>query len=141
MSPSGRRILLVDDEPAIIKVIGKRLETRGFEVFTAIDGEEALTKAKLSKPNAIILDLMLPKRSGFEVCATLKKDPTTRHIPIIIFTGKGQVMDERLCRELGADAYINKAQQSHVLVEQLEALLGQVLTDTSSTSRGLESTP
>ena len=119
-----RRVLLVDDERDIVKFIGKGLEVAGYEVLTALDGEEALTKAALGRPEVIILDLMLPKRSGFELCALLKKDPQLRTVPIIIFTGKGGEMDERLCRELGADAYLTKPHTSSALIEQIEALLG-----------------
>ncbi len=122
------RVLLVDDEPAILKTIGKRLELSGYEVITAADGEEALTKAKFGSPEVIILDLMLSKMNGMEVCATLKQDPQYRHIPIIIFTARGREVDEKLCRECGADAYITKAQHSKVLIEQIDGLLARVLT-------------
>ncbi len=121
------RVLLVDDEPAILKTISKRLELTGYEVITATDGEEGLNQAKLSGPQVIILDLMLPKITGMEVCATLKQDPLHRHIPIIIFTARGGEMDEKLCRECGADAYITKAQQSKALIEQIDILLTRVL--------------
>ena len=100
----------------------------GYEVLTAMDGEEGLTKARLGNPNVIILDLMLPRRSGFEVCAALKEDPRYQQIPSIIFTGKGQEMDERLCRELGANAYLSKPNQAKALIEQIEAVLGSTLS-------------
>ena len=119
-----QRVLLVDDEPSIIKIIGKGLQVAGYEVVTAMDGEEAMTKAQLANPDVILLDLMLPKKSGFEVCAALKKDPHYARIPIIIFTGKGQEMDEKLCRELGADAYLSKPHGAKALIEQIEAILG-----------------
>ena len=124
-----QRVLLVDDEASIIKVVGKGLQVAGYEVVTAMDGEEAMAKAQLANPDVILLDLMLPKKSGFEVCAALKKDPRYAKIPIIIFTGKGQEMDEKLCRELGADAYITKPHASKALIEQIEALLANVLPD------------
>ena len=119
-----QRVLLVDDEPSIIKIIGKGLQVAGYEVVTAMDGEEAMTKAQLANPDVILLDLMLPKKSGFEVCAALKKDPRYARIPIIIFTGKGQEMDEKLCRELGANAYLSKPHGAKALIEQIEAILG-----------------
>jgi len=127
MAGERRRVLLVDDEPSIVKVVGKRLELAGFEVLVAMDGREALSKAKLGRPDAIILDLMLPNVSGLEVCAALKGDPTSQRIPVIIFTGKGQELDEKLCRECGADAYISKSHRPAELIEQLEALLGRTL--------------
>ena len=128
MDNGKRRILLVDDEPSIIKVVGKRLELAGFEVVVAVDGQEALAKARLAHPDAIILDLMLPKMSGLEVCAALKEDQRYCRIPIIIFTGKGQdLIDEKLCRECKADAYLNKSRRTSELIEQVEALLGRAL--------------
>ena len=125
-----RRVLLVDDEPSIIKVVGRRLEIAGYEVLTAMDGDEGLTKARLGNPDVIVLDLMMPKINGFEVCAALKKDPKYQQIPVIIFTGKGRLMDEQLCRECGANAYITKPHKPQELIEQIEALLAHVLPET-----------
>ena len=119
-----QRVLLVDDDASIIKVVGKGLQVAGYEVVTAMDGEEAMTKAQLVNPDVILLDLMLPKKSGFEVCAALKKNPSYAKIPIIIFTGKGQEMDEKICRELGANAYLSKPHGTKALIEQIEAILG-----------------
>ena len=127
MAEGKLRGLLVDDEPSIIKMVGKRLEVSGYEVVTASDGEDGLTKARLGRPDVVILDLMLPKMNGMEVCATLKQDHAYKHIPVIIFTARRQEMDEKLCRECGADAYITKAQQSKALLEQVEALLGRLV--------------
>ena len=129
-----RRILLVEDEPDIIKTVGKRLEISGYEVLVAMDGEQGLEKAKLGQVDIIILDLMLPKMSGYDVCKTLKMDTKYKHIPIIIFTGKGQDMDERVCRELGANAYIDKPRSGTALIEQIEALLGSVMPPKDSTT-------
>jgi two-component system phosphate regulon response regulator PhoB len=92
-----------------------------------MNGKDGLTKAQLGSPDVIILDLMMPEMSGFEVCAALKKDERYSRIPIIIFTGKGQEMDERLCRELGAEAYITKPHDAETLLEQIEVLLAKVL--------------
>ena len=121
---AGRRVLLVDDEPTIVKMVGKRLELAGYDVLVAMDGEDAIAKAQLGHPDIVLLDLMLPKKSGFEVCAAIRRDPALHNIPVIIFTGKGQEMDERLCREIGASAYITKPHGSKALLEQIEALLG-----------------
>ncbi len=127
MAEGKLRVLLVDDEPSIVKMVGKRLEGAGYEVVTAADGEDGLTKARLGRPDVVILDLMLPKMNGMEICAALKQDAAYRHIPVIIFTARRQEMDEKLCRECGADAYITKAQQSKALLEQVEALLGRIV--------------
>lgn len=131
--PNGkRRILIIDDEPSILKILTRRLELAGYEVFTAADGQEGLGKARAGAPDLILLDLMLPKLSDFDVCATLKEDDRYRGIPVIILTAKGQSQDEQICREAGADAYLNKAATSSVILKQIEALLGRMLPPTAA---------
>jgi DNA-binding response OmpR family regulator len=89
----------------------------------AIDGEEGLNKARSEAPDLIVLDLMLPKMSGLKVCATLKQDPQHQKTPIIIFTGKDQVVNQDTCRKSGADAYIPKALGATVLLAEINSLL------------------
>ena len=125
MSDGRPRLLLVDDEPNIVKMVGKRLEVEGFDVLVAVDGQEALEKATTENPNLIILDLMLPKLNGYEVCARLKQDERYRRIPIVIFSGKGQEDDVRHGYECGADAYVTKGDGKAVLVQKVKALLAR----------------
>ena len=120
---SKPRILLVDDEPSIIMMVGKRLEVSGFEVLTARDGQEGLTKAQTETPDLIILDLMLPQLNGFEVCTTLKQDPRYQQIPIVLFSAKTQQKDEDLGRQCGADAYVRKPFKAEELLETIRMLL------------------
>ena len=122
MTDQGR-ILLVDDEPSIVKMVGKRLAVEGFEVLVAMDGQEALKKAQMESPQLIILDLMLPKLNGYEVCTMLKQDARYQKIPIIMFSAKAQEKDERLGLECGANAYVRKPFQAKELLEQVRALL------------------
>lgn len=117
------RILLVDDEPSIIKMVGKRLEVEGFTVLLAMDGQEALAKAQAESPDLIILDLMLPKLNGYEVCSRLKQDPASRRIPVVLFTAKAYEKDEQLGMSCGADAYIRKPFQAQELMERIRTLL------------------
>ena len=117
------RILLVDDEISLVKMVGKRLEMGGFEVVVAMDGEEALAKAQSERPDLIILDLMLPKLTGFEVCKRLKQDPVLKHIPIVIFTAKAQEKDEQLAMSYGANAYIRKPFRADELFTTIRTLL------------------
>jgi len=119
------KILLVDDEQSIIKMVGKRLETAGFEVVTALDGEAALQRAKTERPSLVVLDLMLPKLSGLKVCSTLKHDQLYQHIPVIIFTGKDQDVDRAACTESGADGYVPKALGVNVLLTEIQTLLAK----------------
>ena len=125
MSERTSRLLLVDDEPHIIKALKVRLEASGFQVVIALNGDEALTLAFAERPDLIILDLMLPTISGFEVCEQLKRDLRSKHIPVIIYSGRGLVEEEDRCRRLGAAAYVKKTDGSAVLLEHIRALLGK----------------
>ncbi len=127
MADRKPRILLVDDEPGIIKIVGKRLEVAGFEVLVAMNGLDAITKARVEHPDLIVLDLMLPDVDGFDICGHLKKDRTCQEIPIVVmFSGKGQEAEDiPRCRELGAAAYVTKTQGTAALIERINALLGR----------------
>ena len=118
------RILIVDDEPSIVKMVGKRLEVEGFEVLIAMDGQEGLAKAQAESPDLVILDLMLPKLNGYEVCTMLKQDTRYQKIPVLLFTAKAQAKDEQLGMECGANAYMRKPFQGKELVEKIRSLLG-----------------
>ncbi|MBQ6468783.1 MAG: response regulator transcription factor [Lachnospiraceae bacterium] len=101
----ARRVLVVDDEKNIVKGIRFSLEQEGFEVISAYDGEEALNQAKQNEFDIILLDLMLPKLSGLEVCQQIRE---FSGVPIIMLTAKGEDMDKILGLEYGADDYITK---------------------------------
>lgn len=140
--PNGKpRILLVDDEPSIVKTVGKRLEVSGYEVVVVMDGEAALAQAARVRPNLIVLDLMLPKMSGLKVCATLKQDPCYQDIPIIIFTGKDQEVDEKACRESGADAYLPKARGTELLLTEIKTQLAKHKNVPSSSASASADSP
>lgn len=125
MSEGKRRVLLVDDEQSILKTVGKRLELEGFEVLTAVDGQEALVKVQTECPDLVLLDLMLPILNGFDVCAALKVNERYRQIPVIIYTGRGEYGDHIRARDLGADAYVTKGQSLKALIEQIRTLLNR----------------
>ena len=123
MDAKKRRVLLVDDEPSIVKMVAKRLEVAGYEVLTAMDGEAGLEAAKTQSPDLVILDLMLPKLNGFEVCSLLKKDPRSQGIPVIMLSARVHEKDEKTGLECGADVYMRKPFQSQEFVEQIRALV------------------
>jgi two-component system, OmpR family, alkaline phosphatase synthesis response regulator PhoP len=123
MGEERKKVLLVDDEPSIVKVVGKRLEVAGYEVATAMDGQAALDRVRSEQPNLIILDLMLPKLNGYEVCTMLKQDTRYQQIPIMMFTAKAQAKDEQLGMECGANAYLRKPFQAQELLETVRSLL------------------
>ena len=124
MAEKGK-ILLVDDEPSIVKMVGKRLEVEGFEVVVAMDGQEGLKKAQTEQPALIILDLMLPKLNGYEVCTMLKQDTRHQKIPIVLFTAKAQEKDEKLGMACGADAYMRKPFQAQELLGTITQLMAR----------------
>ena len=116
-------ILLVDDEQDIVKVLRKRLEMKGYDVEIAMDGEEALAQIEQRPPQLIILDIMLPKLNGYEVCAKLKRSEAHRNIPVVMYTAKGQAQDHLAGLMFGADAYVSKTCQFDDLYEQIQSLL------------------
>ena len=99
------RILVVDDEPSIVEMLAYNLKRANYEVAIARDGEEALTKAQQSQPDLIILDLMLPRLDGLEVCRALRRE---RDVPIIMLTARDSEVDRVVGLELGADDYVVK---------------------------------
>jgi len=117
------KILVVDDEEDIVALVRMRLETEGYEVIVASDGQQALDTAKKEMPNLIILDLMLPKIDGYKVCRMLKFDERYKKIPIILFTARSQGSDKDLGMEVGADAYLTKPFDSKVLLDNIKRLL------------------
>ena len=117
------RILLVDDEPDLVNLVSMRLKGAGYEVTAAYDGQQALDQVRQSRPDLIILDLMLPKLDGYKVCRLLKFDERYKGVPILIFTARAQEEDIKLAMECGADAYLTKPFEAQVLLEKLRALL------------------
>ena len=120
-----RRLLVVDDEPSIAKIVRKQLEVAGYDVTVAVDGLEGLTKARETMPELIVLDVMLPKMNGTEVCTTLKADPKTKGIPILMLTAKAQRQDKDIGLQAGADAFLTKPFQLEELLSKIKALLEQ----------------
>ena len=120
------KILIVDDETSVIKIVRMSLEAHGYEVIAANDGEEGLEKAKSETPNLIILDVLIPKMDGYEVCRLLKTDALYTNIPIILFTGKAQDDFEEIGVKVGADAFVTKPFNSMVLFGKIEELLKQL---------------
>ena len=119
------RILVVDDEIYIVHILDFSLGMEGYEVLTALDGEQALEKARAEKPYLIVLDIMMPKLDGYETCKRLKADPDTKDVPVILLSAKGRNVDQKVGFEVGADDYITKPFSPRKLVERINSLLGQ----------------
>jgi len=117
------RILVVDDEKDILDLVGYNLAREGYEVVTALTGEQALQSARLKGPDLIILDLLLPGIGGLEVARKLKGSEATAKIPLIILTAKGEEADIVTGLELGADDYVTKPFSPRVLVARVRAVI------------------
>ena len=117
------KILIVDDEVDFLKILKLRLEANGYEVTTALDGQEALEKIKSENPNVVILDIMLPKLNGEEVCRGIRRDPVFNKIPIIMLTGKDTDVDHIVGRVIGADIYLTKPCDSEKLIGAIKKVL------------------
>jgi len=113
-------ILFIEDESALQKTFGEILKQEGYEMISALDGEIGLRLAKVKKPDLILLDLVLPKRHGFEVLKELKENKETKKIPVIVLTNLEKIEDIDRALELGATTYLVKAQYS--LTEVVEKI-------------------
>jgi DNA-binding response OmpR family regulator len=119
----SHRILIVDDEPNIVISLEYLMKKEGFQVAVATDGEAALQQASSFAPDLILLDIMMPKKSGFEVCQALRADPALAAVRIIMLTAKGRETEVAKGLALGADAYITKPFSTKDLVLQIKSLL------------------
>ena len=111
------KILVVDDEANIVIALKYILQKEGYDVETARDGEEALSKVEKFNPDIVLLDIMMPKKSGYEVCAALKADKKTQLIPIIMLTALAQKEERIKAIEAGADEFISKPVDQNELLE------------------------
>jgi len=122
---SAKRILVVDDEPDIREVAQMSLETvLGWQVLTAKSGDEGITKARQERPDAILLDAMMPGMGGVATFERLQTDPSTRQIPVIMFTAKVQAADRKRFADLGVKDVIAKPFDPMKLGSQIAAILG-----------------
>ena len=117
------RILIVDDEPDILELVGYNLREAGMTPVFARDGSNAITIARETKPELIVLDLMLPEMDGLEVCKILQKDPRTQTIPIVMLSGRAAEMDRVVGLELGASDYVTKPFSLRELVLRIKNAL------------------
>ena len=120
----GERILIADDEPNIVVSLEYLMKREGFEVAVASDGEAALNAVASLRPDLILLDIMLPKKDGFEVCQQIRANPEWRGVKVVMLTAKGRDTEVTKGLALGADAYVTKPFSTKDLVAQVRKLLG-----------------
>ena len=123
MTAERPHVLVVEDEAPIVELLRYNLEASGYSVSVAADGEEALTQVSEAPPDAVLLDWMLPRKSGIEVCRQLRAKPETRALPVILLTARGEEADRVRGLETGADDYIVKPFSPRELEARLKAVL------------------
>src|SRR5262249_60494481 len=117
------RVLVVDDEPDLLELVHYNLTKAGYDVACVLSGEEALAHVHLALPDIIVLDVLLPGLDGLEICKTLRRDPTTASIPILMLTARSEDADVVAGLELGADDYLTKPFSPRVLLAHIKAVL------------------
>src|SRR5216117_4316675 len=120
---SGRKILIIEDESDVTDLLEMGLRKAGFKTSAAVDGASGLQKARDDRPDFIILDLMLPKMSGLEICKILKSDNATSHTPILMLTARAEEIDRIVGLEFGADDYVTKPFSPREVVLRIRAIM------------------
>ena len=124
----GKYVLIVDDDPDMVETVGMMLESKGYEVGKAYDGIEGEESIRKRRPDVLVLDVMMPRKNGYVLCAQLKKDKATRGIPIILLTAVGEAVPSTSYSHADgmateAEDYIPKPVEAKVLIESIERLL------------------
>lgn len=117
------RVLIVEDEPNIVLSLEFLLQREGYDTAVAADGEEALALARQLRPDVVLLDVMMPRRNGYEVCRAIRGDPGLAATPVIMVSAKGQEVEVLKGLELGASAYITKPFGNAEILEAIRAVL------------------
>src|SRR5437879_4810492 len=133
---SGRKILIIEDETDVADLLTFNLRKAGYKASMTADGASGLQKARDDRPDFIILDLMLPKMSGLEVCRILKSDTATAQIPILMLTAKAEEIDRIVGLEFGADDYVTKPFSPREIVLRIRAIFRRADTADESLSAG-----
>jgi len=118
-----KRVLIVDDEPNIVAALEFLLQKHGYEVKVASNGEDALGQLDAFRPDLVLLDVMMPKVSGYDVCQRMRAQPQWRHIKIVMLSAKGREVEISKGMSLGADLYVTKPFSSSELVVTIDKLL------------------
>lgn len=120
----ARKILLVDDSATVLMMERMILASERFEIVTAVNGEEAHERARSEKPDLILMDIVMPKQNGIQACRAIKQDPTTKHIPVILVTTRGEAESMEAGYSSGCNDYVTKPVNSAELLGKIRNLLG-----------------
>ena len=115
-------VLIAEDEPNIVESLTFLLRRAGYDVASVLDGDAALAHLRTRAPDVMILDLMLPRRNGFEVLKVIRAEPALRSVPVMVLTAKGQPQDRRRAEEIGVDAFITKPFSNREIIDAVRRL-------------------
>lgn len=132
---SKQKILIIEDERALVEVLTYNLTNEGFEVMSATDGQDGLRRAQRELPDLILLDLMLPVIDGLQVCRQLRSDPRTQDLRILMLTARSEEIDEIVGFNMGADDYVTKPFKTKPLIHRIKALLRRTVPDRAHSDR------
>ncbi len=121
-------ILIAEDEPSILESLDFILRRAGWSIASVTDGEAVLSTLRRAPPRLVVLDVMLPKRSGFDVLKQIRADDVLRELPVLILTAKGQAKDRRTAEELGADGFVTKPYANAEVIDEVRRVIGAVHT-------------
>lgn len=121
----AKKVLVIDDEVDLTETLTFRLQAAGYEVFAAHDGQEGMKMVREVNPDIILLDVMMPKLDGYQVCRLLKFDEKFKNIPVIMLTARGQEQDKSTGKTVGADAYVVKPFDGKALTEKIGEILAK----------------
>jgi DNA-binding response OmpR family regulator len=127
-------ILIAEDEPSILEALSFVMQRAGWTVQSVTDGEAVISAVRRMRPRVLVLDVMMPKQSGFEVLKQIRADSATRDLPVLVLTAKGQQQDRRVAEELGADRFVTKPYSNVDVVQAVRELLERSTIDTSVTN-------
>ena len=126
MDAKSRKVLIADDEPDILEILKYNLEKDGYTVFTAKDGDEALDKARLTQPDLVVLDMMMPRKNGMEVCEIMRAQAAYKDTLIMFLTALNDEATQLKGFSTGADDYVSKPVSTNVFVSKVNALFRRV---------------
>ena len=116
-------VLIAEDEPSILESLDFILRRAGWSIASVTDGDAVLAALRRDRPKVLVLDVMLPRRSGFDVLKQVRADAALRSMPVLILTAKGQAQDRRVAEELGADAFVTKPYANADVVDEVRRLM------------------
>ncbi len=126
-------VLIAEDEPSILEALDFVLKRAGWSISAVMDGEAVMDAVRRLQPRVLVLDIMLPKRSGFEVLKQIRADRSTSALPVLVLTAKGQQQDRRIAEELGADQFVTKPYSNADVVSAVRSLLGETSASSGQT--------